>query len=114
MHKIVPFTLGLFLLIVSGTTAVPETGLAYSTSCNTITGEWAWFTGGTVTIYPDRTLEHSLGNSGTWRCVDPNRGIFTLRWVGGGYIDRLTLSEDGRVLAGTNQFGVRVTAKRLN
>lgn len=112
MHKLGVFALGLSFLIVSGAAATAGKEVAYAASCNSITGEWDWFTGGRVAIYPDKTIVHSLGNVGTWNCVDPPEGIFALRWSHGGYIDRLTLSEDGLVLAGTNQFGETVIATR--
>lgn len=50
-----------------------------SSSCSNVTGQWTWFTGGVVTINPNGTIVHSLGNDGTWTCTDNAREMATLR-----------------------------------
>lgn len=86
---------------------------AYAVSCDAIVGEWAWFTGGNVTLTPDGTItSKEVGKVGTWECTNTTRGVFTLRWVFGTppFVDTLTLSADGQSLSGKNQFQYPVTA----
>jgi hypothetical protein len=43
---------------------------AYAVSCDAIVGEWAWFTGGNVTLNPDGTItSQEVGKVGTWECT---------------------------------------------
>jgi hypothetical protein len=73
-------------------------------------GRWSWFNGHTVVVHPDGALE-CIDNTGTWELTDPSSGTYTLRWQVGGYIDQLTLSQDGRSLNGNNNlYGTRITA----
>lgn len=85
-------------------------------NCSEIIGFWAWFTGGVVNINANNT--HSTTNdsqgtiSGTWECTNV-KGNFVLNWENGTYIDTLTISEDGKSLSGTNQYGVAVSGNKL-
>lgn len=79
--------------------------------CETIAGTWNWHNDDVVLIYPDGSMTSS-NNKGTWKCVDSERGNFSLKWERGGYVHQLTLSHDGGLLTGTDQTGEKVTAKR--
>jgi uncharacterized protein (TIGR03067 family) len=78
-----------------------------------ILGKWAWFTGGAVTIRKDGTMQHEFGNEGTWERMGASRNIYTLKWRYNEYIDTLTISEDRQGLAGANQTGFPVDARRV-
>lgn len=81
--------------------------------CEALVGKWKWFTGGVVSINPDGTIGHDPGNDGTWECTDPAKGRATLRWRLGGWVNRVTLSADGRALASTDPSQSYVTAQRI-
>jgi hypothetical protein len=96
--------------------AVPP--LAYAASCEALVGKWAWFTGGVATMHPDGTMEYAnpdgtIPNQGTWECTDAARGLFTLRWRLGGFVNSLALSADGQGLSSTDMSQWYVTAKRV-
>jgi TPR repeat protein len=78
-----------------------------------IVGTWSWFVGGAVTIRANGMLVQDQGNDGSWERRDPARQVYILRWRLGGFVDTITLAEDGQSLAGTNQFGVSVTAQKI-
>jgi hypothetical protein len=82
-------------------------------SCDAIVGQWTWFTGGVVTMHPDGTMVHELGNDGTWECTDNSRGRVTLRWRSGGYVNRVALSADGQGLSSLDPSQMFVTAKKV-
>ena len=100
----------------------PDTTLAQPFSCETIVGRWDWNTGWSnvgkskVTIKADGTMNmvgFLGGASGTWECTDPTRRNYTMKWrLIMGDVDNLTLSQDGTLLAGHNQWGA-VSAKRI-
>ncbi len=85
---------------------------AQGASCPSLAGPWAWFVGGIVTFAADGTgiwkayPEAPKSLNVTWSCA-PATGVYTLTWQQG-LIDTVTLSEDGRTLAGQNQYGVAV------
>lgn len=81
--------------------------------CEALVGKWKWFTGGVVSINPNRTIVYDGGNDGTWECTDPARGRVTLRWRVGGYVNSLALSGDGRTLSSTDLSQWYVTAQRI-
>jgi len=112
MAKIRISTLAFFL--VAGITVLSLQYRAYAVSCDAIVGKWAWFTGGVVTINPDGTMVWEQGNDGTWECTDPSRGMFTLRWRLGGFVNSLALSADGEGLSSTDQSQWYVTARRIS
>lgn len=98
--------------VPSGTASSQDSAPA-GPSCGAAAGQWAWFTGGVVTINPNGTIVHSLGNDGTWSCTDNARGMLTLRWRVGGFVNQLVLSADGRQLASTDPTQAYVTAARV-
>ncbi len=106
-------TLTLVFFLVAGMAAFALQHQAYATSCDAIVGKWSWFTGGVVTINPNGTMVHEPGNDGTWECTDASRGVFTLRWRIGGYMNSLALSVDGQGLSSTDQSQYYVTARRI-
>ena len=87
---------------------------AYAGSCDAIVGKWAWFTKGVVTIKSDGTMVHEPGNDGTWKCTDASRGIVTLKWRVGGYVNTMVLSPDGRGMSSTDPSQSFVAAKKMD
>lgn len=69
-----------------------------------------------TTFYADGTVtgEHRIlpGNNGSWECADPAKRRFIIKWNQGGWINKLTLSGDGKRLDGTNQEGSAVSGRR--
>jgi uncharacterized protein (TIGR03067 family) len=78
-----------------------------------LVGHWSWFDGGTVTVLPGGTLVHDKGNRGTWNIKDRAQRTYTLRWLQGGFVDTIQLSEDGQSLSGSNQNGTAVSARKV-
>ena len=106
-------TIGFAFVLTTGVAVCFLPYRAYAASCDAIVGEWTWFTGGVVTINANGTVVHEPGNDGTWSCTDPARGVVTLRWRLGGYVNILAVSPDGRGLSSTDPSQSFVTAKRL-
>jgi tetratricopeptide (TPR) repeat protein len=75
-----------------------------------ISGTWRHL--GTVLIKADGTCEYHtmffVHNNGRWSCLDPRKRLFRFIWDSG-YVDTVTLGEDGRSLFGTNNEGKTVT-----
>jgi hypothetical protein len=65
--------------------------------CQRIAGTWSWFVGGDTVISVDGT-GHNAFFSFTWTC---SAGNYVLKWSHG-YVDRLQLSADGKMLDGSN------------
>ena len=84
--------------------------------CPRILGEWGWFIGGKVNFSKDAQARWTPGRagtppaSGTWNC-DPRNGTYTVTWQNG-FVDTLTLSNDGTQLNGTSSTGAKVWGKR--
>ena len=84
--------------------------------CPRILGEWGWFIGGKVNFSKDAQAKWTPGRagtppaSGTWNC-DPRNGTYTVTWQNG-FVDTLTLSNDGTQLNGTSSTGAKVWGKR--
>ena len=89
--------------------AVTRSGPA---SCDAIVGKWAWFIGGEVTMARGGSFVQQSGNAGTWECTDAARGMFTLRWRDGGYVNRVVLSANGQDLSSADSSQAYVTARR--
>jgi len=89
---------------------------AIQSICQRVLGEWLWFNGGLTTFFADGTVkgEHRIlpGNNGTWECADPTKRRFIISWSQGGWVNKLTLSGDGKRLDGTNQEGSVVSGRR--
>jgi hypothetical protein len=81
------------------------------TACAAMIGKWAWANGGgDVEINSGGTLgRNGSRGAGTWSCHD---GTIVLVWNEGGWVDKLSLSADGKSLSGNNQFGVPVSGTR--
>ena len=76
-----------------------------------IVGEWTWTGGAPVAIRSN----HTFGTGqleGTWRSVPGKRRSYQLTWPPP--TDQITLSVDGRSLAGMNQFGIPVGGTRAS
>ena len=67
--------------------------------CSRMPGSWSWFNGVTVVIRPDGTASDGP-HTAKWSCAS---GAVVMRWSHG-YTDRLSLSQDGTHLQGTNGF----------
>jgi len=78
-----------------------------------IVGSWQWTkpTQHVHEILPDGSLLCGGKVEGTWKLVDPDRRLYALRWRDR-WTDSLTLSADGNTLAGTNNEGEVIAAKR--
>lgn len=79
---------------------------APASSCSRMPGSWSWFNGITVVIRPDGTASGGP-HTASWSCAN---GAVVMRWSHG-YTDRLSLSQDGTHLQGTNGF-VTVSGSR--
>lgn len=85
--------------------------------CPRILGEWGWFIGGKVSFSQNaqaRWTPSGVGMpaSGTWTC-DPRSGTYTVTWQNG-FVDTLSLSDDGAQLSGTSSTGVKVWGRRTS
>jgi hypothetical protein len=69
-----------------------------------LAGTWNWVGGQTLELHPDGTFDVYLNgdkiNEGHWESLGGNRYRFVHR--NGGYVDTVTLSDDGNSLDGTN------------
>lgn len=76
-----------------------------------IQGVWRWQGCHTVSIDSGGRVISTSGESA--RCIksDPINRFFMLEWSSG-WLDELTLSEDGRTISGKNNTGNTVTAER--
>jgi hypothetical protein len=73
-------------------------------------GQWKWFNGTKVNIYPNGVVEGSRGDRGVWTTAgSPN--TFSINWNHGQSIDHLQIKEDK--LKGSNQNGIKVSAKKI-
>jgi hypothetical protein len=79
--------------------------------CVDVTGAWNWFNGLTVTIGTDGRFQSTAGVNGTWSATGGAMRQYRLRWDNG-FVDTVSLSEDGARLSGTNESGTRVSATR--
>lgn len=77
-----------------------------ASSCNRMPGSWSWFNGVTVVIRADGTASDGP-HTARWSC---SNGAVVMHWSHG-YTDRLSLSQDGTHLQGTNGF-VTVSGSR--
>jgi hypothetical protein len=86
--------------------------------CQRILGEWGWFIGGKVSFSSNAQARWTPGSkatppaSATWSC-DSRSGIYTVTWQNG-FVDTLTLSDDGGRLNGTSSTGVKVSGRRTS
>jgi hypothetical protein len=98
--------------------AQSEPGSTQKVAPDPITGDWLWMGDMLVSIDPDgKATNRSGGVSGTWKFLQ-NKEVerkYEITWNAPDriYIDRLTLSRDGKKLDGKNQIGLRVSAKRV-
>ncbi len=81
----------------SGTRTAGSSGLV---------GIWRWPNGVPVTVYPDGSFAAATFR-GRWQAIDASRGIYTLTWPNP--VDSVTLSADGTVVSGKNQYGVAIS-----
>ncbi|WP_428559450.1 MAG: hypothetical protein ACP59X_14190 [Solidesulfovibrio sp. DCME] len=92
--------------IASGQDQAPPPSLA---------GKWKWFTGDIHTFRADGSIDTSsrfLPNS-SWSCEDAQARRYVIIWMGGKFVDHVTISPDGLSLSGKNQYGHHVTGRRL-
>jgi hypothetical protein len=74
--------------------------------CANIAGSWSWFNG--TTTITGSSIAHTNGDTGSWHCSD---GVYVLTWRSG-VVDHLTLSDNGKRLAGNNSGGIPVSGVR--
>jgi hypothetical protein len=79
-------------------------------SCDRIVGKWTWYLGVTETVFNQNGSVRNTANSGKWTCAG---SAITISWING-YIDRMTISQDGKSLAVVSTWngGTRFTATR--
>ena len=86
-------------------------------SIDPLVGEWIWQGNAKVVVHPDGTAENKRNHDqGTWKFLQ-NKELerkYEFYWQSKGriFVDRLTLSRDGKNLEGRNQQSKRVSAKR--
>jgi hypothetical protein len=71
-----------------------------------LVGTWAWSSGVPLTAYPDGTFSAATFR-GKWQAVDVSRGTYALTWPNP--VDSVTLSADGTLVSGMNQYGVAIS-----
>jgi hypothetical protein len=80
-------------------------------------GDWLWSVASifvadrTNSIFADGTCKLN-GTEGTWRLVDPQTHKIEFYW-GDSWTHNMVLSKDGRTMVGTDDWGTRVTGKKL-
>lgn len=82
-------------------------------------GWWQWFNGGKALLVADGTLRCDMGPGGSvsWRIADPWAWVIDVTWRMNGevtWIDTMRLSDDLLTLAGANQRGMPVSARRTS
>jgi hypothetical protein len=86
----------------------PASGTRLAGSSGLI-GTWRWPNGVPVAVDPDGAF--SAGPfRGKWQAVDAARGIYALTWPDP--VDSVTLSADGSLVSGANQYGVTISGVR--
>ncbi len=95
--------------------AMGKAGVAVSaggepTATEALPGQWKWFTGSTVSIYPDGRVKGTSGDKGFWKKGN-TPDTYVITWNNGQYIDKLHL-ENGK-LSGSNQIGTAVSASQI-
>lgn len=105
---LVSFNVGLSLF------ALNRASLGNTGKPDPIVGSWQWTkpTQHVHGILPDGSLLCGGKIEGSWKLVDSDKRLYVLRWRDR-WTDSLTLSADGNMLAGTNNEGVVVEAKRV-
>lgn len=103
--------------------ASPSTQQRAAEPCAAVVGRWRWFTGGIVTIRSNGTLNYDGSsapqlvfrgsNSGSWNCTDARSEEVTIRWLRGGMVNSLILSNEGQRLSSTDQTQWYVSATRV-
>lgn len=87
--------------------------IVHAASCDAVVGKWAWFIGGEVTINSAGTFTQQSGNSGTWTCTDASKGVVTLKWAKGGFVNKVILSGDQQMLSSGDPSQPFAPAKRV-
>jgi hypothetical protein len=87
-----------------------------------IEGTWAWFSGQTVVIHKDGTLDawtkSTQDDTGKWILINATRQLYVIQWnlypnQIEGYVDLLLLSPDSNKLEGYSLLGTKVTGNRI-
>jgi tetratricopeptide (TPR) repeat protein len=107
-HARPPITPFLFAAVLVGLLADPASA---ADRCRNAAGTWRWFNGSTVTLSAGGSVTATglFANQGHWRCIDRQAGRIRITWEGGGWIDTLSVSDDGSDLRGRNQYGIGVS-----
>ncbi len=75
-------------------------------------GRWVWDANRTITIQNDGHFTVSRGDGGKWNWTNAGKREFTMIWDSGGYVDKLTISADGKNITGANNKGNKVNVFR--
>ncbi len=73
-------------------------------------GDWQWPGDAAATFRADGTVTHTE-NQGVWFWLGESRTVLRIQW-NDGVVDTLTLTPDGKTLAGSNNRGEAFTAHR--
>jgi hypothetical protein len=86
--------------------------------CDGVIGAWNWSITGTVEFSPEHQMHwtpppgsNAPPVTGTWSCTSAAERRIELRWPTG-FVDTLTLSNDGRTLSGRSSAGIPVMGAR--
>lgn len=98
----------------TGGASMPGSGQNRIRAGAAIAGTWNWVSGQILVIHPDGAFEvfeeGGKVNQGHWENLEGRR--YRLHHRYGGYIDTVTLSDDGNALDGTNNFGSQLHGSR--
>ena len=78
-----------------------------ASGCRALVGSWSWPFGNSV-FKADRSVRHSMGNTGKWSCAG---ATVVINWDHG-VVDRAILSPDGPTLSVASGVGISFQSKR--
>ena len=109
------FALAVALVAVSPSATAAETEspvVAAPVATANPSGVWAWHNNSkTVFINADRTIGKER-KEGVWQWIDETKRTLQINWAEG-WVDKLTIAEDGKTMAVVNNAGTRYTVRRL-
>jgi hypothetical protein len=100
-----------WLRLAYGAGPVSTSQSATSAACNAVQGDWSWFTGYVVSLKANHTILYGDRPAGTWECINSSRNSARLKWSSG-FIDSISVSNDGEKISGVNNIGVKVSGNR--
>jgi len=109
--KLIGITGGAVILLAGATGALLLINRGLDPVSKAMVGTWTWNSIAPVAFERDGTF-HSGAFEGTWRVADRDGRRVEVTWPAA--VDRVTLSRDGSGLNGANQYGVKLTARRMS